>query len=262
MEQYDTDVQHLAARLSRSRALCRHLNESTAAFTSPDGWVTVDLIHAPDGRSVKAVAGVPGGLPVDWAISYSELVHHLRSALDNAAHLVHCAATGAEENRQVSFPIFDPVLSKTPMKQLVRDSLVDVPETCVDYVKALQPPDGGPDSPTLLYLTRSWNADKHRFLSPWTLWLERFKLGAEHGMLVTSHAVDDRRAIVTLHLADNPTPPDRLIAEYEFKLAMLDPVEPDSTHRVSIDEMVDVVQRVVAKLLSLGELPSMPAAAA
>lgn len=95
----------------------------------------------------------------EWGVLVGEIVHNLRSALDQAAY----AAAGAKASRDTKFPI---CRTKEDWDKWACSMVYGIPKKAVAIIKQAQPYHYGEDRGLhdLALLNGMWNHDKHRLL--------------------------------------------------------------------------------------------------
>jgi hypothetical protein len=129
--------------------------------------------------------------PATWKLVVSEVIHHQRSALDNAAwHLANMAGPPSDP-RAIAFPV---VHQEEKWNSAARRNLAGVPQVAVDLIRSVQPFVDSTDSKAswLALLQHFSNQDKHAEL----LRVNLFSFG-------TSHKAD-------IKYRDQPTAPERI----------------------------------------------------
>jgi len=121
--------------------------------------------------------------PVMWSVQLGEILHNLRSALDNTVHLASCL-TRKKIVSGTSFPMLGD--REQDIKRR-RKAIRGLSNKARAYVERLQPLASNTDITKDLHaLNTLWNQDKHRIVEPWGMILE----GDPSGM-GSSHPYDE-----------------------------------------------------------------------
>jgi hypothetical protein len=103
-------------------------------------------------------------IPLEWSVSLGQIVHNLRSALDNAVYALALVHKGRSVS-QSSFPIFTEA-SKYPTKGAPK--VKALPEDARLLIESLQPfRSDSHVSNALRSVNALSNQDKHRIVQPW-----------------------------------------------------------------------------------------------
>lgn len=159
---------------SVSLKLARADDQTQALAKSIDDWSARNPILAEsqfrDGRLgflvIQKEFAEPPPLD-DWALISGEIIHNIRSALDNLAFaLARMRCDPPEKPKQISFPIF------TDREEFLRNgrrNITQLPDEAVLLIERLQPfqrdgsPQlGTPEQDSLVLLQSLSNADKHQ----------------------------------------------------------------------------------------------------
>lgn len=183
------ELEPVAMRLGRADELAYQLGQLAFNWSrnGGDGAVEVKQVRSPTAGMVDAVVTDIRPIPPSAAMLFSEVIHHLRAALDNVVfHLVTEArgqALPEDDARQVALPIYE---QQTQFVDWAKRTVRKVPElgdptsTLYQRIESLQPYVSAADIPSisatlavlmdikpqnvhaLLLLQGYSNEDKHR----------------------------------------------------------------------------------------------------
>lgn len=222
-------------KLVRARWQLRALDERFRTFTEKTPTPLFDEYHAGDGEtgSYSFFAGDSGVPKREWGVLIGELVHNLRSALDQTIYAAAAQPSGAHQ-----FPIVS-TAGDWPRQRAQR--LATVPDEVVDLVEQLQPfhaqPPLTPERNLLALLARLSNADKHRLLHTAVMALveaqPEFELVQDVAEIRNVHifygALTHGAELARLEIVPTgPNPKIRVAGEFGFRIAFTDPLQPGS----------------------------------
>lgn len=160
----------IRAKLDRAREHLEELDTYIDTFLDSDPY-TMTISHEPDRVVGHLVYKTP--IPIGWSVVLGEIIHNMRSALDNTVYLLSCVWKQKLVGKGTMFPIFD-----DPNKWIQNkgaSTIRKLPDKARAYVEGLQPFNRKtPISMSLLSLNMLWSQDKHRIIQPWAYTIDGF----------------------------------------------------------------------------------------
>jgi hypothetical protein len=89
-----------------------------------------------DRRGYKVESLLDQPIPASWNFTVSEIIHHLRSALDNTVWYLACLDQQPSNPRDISFPV---VFQEEKWERAVQTKLAGIPLMAISPIRSVQP---------------------------------------------------------------------------------------------------------------------------
>jgi hypothetical protein len=153
-------------KLLRAQEHLARLQEQVSIFFESEPYYFV-VEHNTDSREHNAYVRLVGRAPFNqWALIVGDIVHNMRSALDNAVYEIGVRESGEDVppgSKVLAMPIFDDAKGYEQRGRWRIESLGDEARTIIEAIQPYRHPNGVHGS-GLWALHEIDNADKHRIL--------------------------------------------------------------------------------------------------
>lgn len=148
-------------KIGRARFQLKDLNERFRKFTESHPYRVIEKFELSPGEDMgdyTFTIKLPRVPNREWGVLIGEIVHNLRSALEQTAY-----AASSKPSRDTGFPICK---TKEQWDKWSSAMVFGIPKKAVTIIKQAQPYHWGEDAGLheLWLLERMWNHDKHRLL--------------------------------------------------------------------------------------------------
>lgn len=202
-------------------------------------------------------------MPVGWSILLGEIVHNLRSALDNAVYLIAVAHGG--DGGTTAFPIF---ADESEFKARGAYRIKSLPEHARSFIESVQPFSSEAVIPHVLRsVDKLWNLDKHRAVQPWGIQISERSIDwtiEPEGIVVVEEVwatgvIHHGTEALRMTLSGHPYKVG-MKGHLTYQVAIDDPTDPAGKYDGTLMSMYDGTAAVAHVLLSMidGHPPYSP----
>jgi hypothetical protein len=244
---------NILAKLTRSLDLLEQLETEIEAWSNADN-IGIEVGEQLEPHVLTYVLVYHHPIPIGWSAIIGEMIHNLRSSLDNAVHLA--ALTNGGTGKASAFPVY---WDEAKYIKSGRRRIRELPEHARSFIESVQPFASEAAIPHTLHAVEEfWIMDKHRVLQPWGVMFtnHRVRFVVEPiavsvvEQIVRTGVIRPGAEAVRVTFSDVPHKVD-MKGEAAFQICMDDPTDPTGKYDASWRSMYHGVTSVVHVLLSM-----------